>query len=111
MDKMEYRASIKYLFLRGNTPTQIKDELDFSAPSFTTLKIWGVEFKRGRKSLGDDKHSGRPNTATTEENIAKIPQMVLDDRRIKVREIAEVMNMSKENSLPICHLLLYLEVM
>ena len=41
-------------------------------------------------------------TATTDENIAKVHQMVLDDRQIKVREIAEVMNMSKEH---VCHIL------
>ena len=106
MDKIEYRAVIKYLFLKGNTPTQIKDELNSvygdSAPSFTTVKFWAAEFKRGRKSLGDDERSGRPKTATTDENIAKVHQMVLDDRRIKVREIAEVMNMSKER---VCHIL------
>src|SRR5436190_18847496 len=101
MDKIEYRVVIKYLFLKGNTPTQIKDELD-SAPSFTTVKFWAAEFKRGRKSLGDDERSGRPKTATTNENIAKVHEMVLDDGRIKVREIAEVMNMSKER---VCHLL------
>ncbi|GFT62508.1 transposable element Tcb1 transposase [Trichonephila clavipes] len=42
-DKIEYRAVIKYLFLKGNTPTQIKDELDSvygdSAPSFTTAEL------------------------------------------------------------------------
>ena len=54
------------------------------------------------KSSGDDERSGRPKTATTGENIAKVHQMVLDDRRIKVREIAEVMNMSKER---VCHIL------
>ncbi|GFV49851.1 HTH_48 domain-containing protein [Trichonephila clavipes] len=86
MDKNEYRAGNKYLFLKGNAPTQIKDELDSkyvdSTPSFTTLKLWAAEFKRGRKSLGG---SGRTNTATTVETIAKVHQIVLDDRRIKVR--------------------------
>ena len=58
MEKIEYRAVIKYLFLKGNTPTQIKDELDAvygewdSAPSFTTVKFWAAEFKRGRTWLG-----------------------------------------------------------
>ena len=28
MEKIEYQAVIKYLFLKGNTPTQIKVELD-----------------------------------------------------------------------------------
>ncbi|GFV54913.1 HTH_48 domain-containing protein [Trichonephila clavipes] len=62
------------------------------------LKVWAAEFKRGRKSLGDDKRSGRPNTATTDETIAKVHQMGLDNRRIKVREIAEVMIMSKKRA-------------
>ena len=92
MDKIEYRAVNKYLFLKRNTPTQIKDELDSiygdSAPLFTAVKFWAAEFKPGRKNLGDD--------ATTEDNIAEIHQMVLDDRRIKVREIAEVMNISMD---------------
>ncbi|XP_030750541.1 protein GVQW3-like [Sitophilus oryzae] len=106
MDKIEYRAVIKYLVLKGNTPTQIKHEFDSvyedSAPSFTTVKFWAAEFKRGRKSLGDDERSGRPKTATTDDNIAKVHQMMLDDRRIKVRKIAEVMNISKDY---VCHTL------
>ena len=76
--------------LKGNAPTQIKDELNSvygdSAPLFTTVKFWAAEFKRGRKSLGDDERSGRPKTATTDEDIAKVHQMVIDDRRIKERE-------------------------
>ncbi|GFY16505.1 hypothetical protein TNCV_735341 [Trichonephila clavipes] len=47
------------------------------------VTFWAAEFKRGNKSLGDDECSGRPNTATTNENIAKVHQMVLDDHRIK----------------------------
>jgi hypothetical protein len=38
--------------------------------------------------------------ATADENIAKFHQMAIDDRRIKVREVAEVMNMSKKRG---CH--------
>ncbi|GFX46865.1 HTH_48 domain-containing protein [Trichonephila clavipes] len=76
------------MVLQGsNTHTQFKDELDSvygdSSLSFTTVKFWAPEFKRGLKSLGNDERSGRPNTATTNENIAKVHQMVLDDHRIK----------------------------
>ena len=41
---------------------------------------------RGRTSIQDGPRSGRPKTATTPEIIAKV-DMVLDDRRVKVREI------------------------
>ena len=73
------------MFLKGNTPTQIKDELDSVygdfAPSFTTVKFWAAKFKRGRNNLGDDERSGRPKTAITDENITKVHQMVLELKR------------------------------
>ncbi|GFX01734.1 HTH_48 domain-containing protein [Trichonephila clavipes] len=72
------------IFSTSSDPCVIIDELDSvygnSAPSFTTGKAWAAEFKRGRKSLGNIERSRRPNTATTDENIAKVHQMVLDDR-------------------------------
>ncbi|KAL6258117.1 hypothetical protein P5V15_010034 [Pogonomyrmex californicus] len=46
--------------------------------------------------------SRRPKIATTADNIENVHQMVLDDRRIKVREIAEAMGISKER---VCHIL------
>lgn len=75
---------------------------DASAPSFTTVKCWVAEFKRGRRSLEYDESPGRPKTVTTNDNIAKFHQLVLDDRRIKVGEIAEIMKISKER---VCHIL------
>ncbi|GFT00291.1 histone-lysine N-methyltransferase SETMAR [Trichonephila clavipes] len=101
LDGFEWRCRKK-----GVNTHDIIDELNSvygdSAPSFTTVKILAIEFKRGRKSLGDVEHSGRPNTATTDENIAKVHQMELNDRQIKVRDISEAMNMSKER---VCHIL------
>lgn len=99
MEKIEYYM-IKFLHLKGNTPAQIKAELDnvdkdFS-PSFAIVKRWAAEFKRGRTSLADDKRLGRPTTATTTNNIKKIHQLVLNDHRIKVREIVEAVNILKK---------------
>ncbi|KYN16546.1 hypothetical protein ALC57_11207 [Trachymyrmex cornetzi] len=106
MEKIEYRAIIKFLHLKGNTSTQIKAELDAvygdSAPSFATVKRWVIEFKRGRTSLADGERSGRPTTATTTDNIEEIHQMIMDNRRIKIREIAEAVCISKER---VCHIL------
>jgi len=53
------------------------------APSFITVKFWTAEFKRGRKSLGDDERPERPKTTNTDENIAKVYEMVRDDRQLK----------------------------
>jgi len=96
MDKIEYRTVIKFFVKEGLTPKEIY--LKFikvygdTPPSFSTIKKWAAEFKRGRTSLEDDPHEGRPKSATTPEIIE---QMVLDDWRMKVREIAETIGISK----------------
>jgi hypothetical protein len=54
-----------------------------------------AEFKRGRTSLEDDPREGCPKSATPPEIIKQVHDMVLDDRRMKVREIAETVGVSK----------------
>jgi len=36
-----------------------------SSPSFSTIKKWDAEFKRGRTSLEDDPREGRPTFQST----------------------------------------------
>jgi histone-lysine N-methyltransferase SETMAR len=52
--------------------------------------------KRGRTSPEADPREGRPKIATTPGIIEQVHDMVLDDRRMKVREIAETTGISKE---------------
>ncbi|GFV60958.1 lig_chan-Glu_bd domain-containing protein [Trichonephila clavipes] len=42
---------------------------------FQDIDFRAAEFKHCRKSLEVDERSGRPNTATTNENITKVPKM------------------------------------
>ena len=99
MEKIGCRYVIQYFHLKGFSPTNIKEELDStlgdSAPSFTTVKYWVSEFKRGRKSCEDEHRSGRPNEVTAPETVKKIHKMVLADRRVKVRELADMVGISK----------------
>jgi hypothetical protein len=53
-------------------------------------------FKRGRTDLEDDPREGHPKSATTPEIIEQLHDMVLDDRRMKVREITENIGISKK---------------
>lgn len=107
MEKLEKRAVIKYFYLKGFTPKQIKEEMDTtlkdSSPSYSTIKQWVSEFKKGRVSTSDEPRLGRPVEVTTSEMIEKIHQIVLNDRRLKVHEIAETCRMSDERVRNILH--------
>jgi transposase len=100
IDKIEYRVVIKFFMKEGLMPNEIHSKFrkvyGHSSHSFSTIKKWGAEFKRGRTSLDDDPHEGHPKSATTPEIIEQVHDMVLDDRRMKEHEIAETIGISKE---------------
>jgi hypothetical protein len=100
MDTIEYRAVKKFFVKEGLTPNEIHSMFikvygDFS-PLFSTIKKWATVFKHGRTSLEDDPCEGHPKNTTTPEIIEQVQDMVLDDQRMKVREITETIGISKE---------------
>ena len=98
MDQNEKRAVIKYLNLKGLTPSGIaadmKVVLGDDAPSYATIYRWVAEFKRGRESTEDAHRSGRPVEACTEENVQRVNDMLMTDRRLTVRYVAECLKFS-----------------
>jgi transposase len=108
MDKIEYRAVIKFFGKEGFTPNEI--HLKFikvygdSYPSFSTIQKWAAEFKRGCTSLEDDPREGCSKSATTPEIIEQVHDMVLDNRRMKVCEIAETIGISEERAGRTCRI-------
>ena len=50
---------------------------------------WHKRFKNGRLSVEDDEHSGHPSTSTDDPHIDEINTLVLANRRLTVRELAE----------------------
>jgi histone-lysine N-methyltransferase SETMAR len=81
MDKIEFRAVIKFFVKEGLTPNEIHSKFikvyGDSSLSFSTLKKWAVEFKRGRTSLEDDSREGRPKSATTREIIVQCQSVLV----------------------------------
>jgi transposase len=47
-----------------------------SAMKKTAVYRWVKRFSGGRESVTDEERSGRPATSTTEENIAKVRQIL-----------------------------------
>ena len=105
--KLEYRAVIKYLVKKGKCAKEINEELLATypqcAPSYATVKRWTRLFKEGRKLIKDDEHPGPSCTVVTDKNIKKVEQLVLEDRRIRVRQIAEELKISKDSVGQILH--------
>ena len=105
--KVEYRAVIRYLYLKDKTGKEIHGELadvyGSSAPSYAQVKFWIGEFKRGRTSLEDEARSGRPLDATDEEMCKKVRDLVYSDRRIQSEEIVQVLGISHGSVSTILH--------
>ena len=72
MDKTGHFYVIQYFHLKNLNPINNKAKLDStlgeSAASFTTIKYWVIEIKRGRTSCQDEHRSDRPNKVTTTEH-------------------------------------------
>jgi histone-lysine N-methyltransferase SETMAR len=107
LTKIEYRAVIKFLTKEGHTPNQIKQRLDGVygdlSPSYSTVKKWAKCFRLGQESLEDDERSGRPTEVITPQKIAIIEEMVLEDRRLKVKEEVLMPNISETSIRRILH--------
>ncbi|UYV67290.1 hypothetical protein LAZ67_5000135, partial [Cordylochernes scorpioides] len=55
---------------------------------------WYKMFSEGREDVNDEERAGRPSTSTTDEKINEVEKMILANRRITVREVAEDLNIS-----------------
>ena len=90
------------IYMKGLTPKEIKAELDnvhsTFAPAFAIVYNWVNEFKRGRTS------TWCTTTCTaTSEVIDKVHDIVLTDRRVKVRELVETIGISHGTVISILH--------
>jgi histone-lysine N-methyltransferase SETMAR len=74
-----------------------------SAPSISTVTLWYREFQRGRTSLADEERSGRPTTACTEDNVERVRDMVITDRRITYDVLAASLGISSGSIRKILH--------
>lgn len=98
MEKVEMRSVIKYLYLKGKSPSDIHQEMKLTykdeSPSYFVVKFWVRRFKCGDLSVTDDIRKGRDTSVITERNVARVKELVLSDRRITIRHIAKETSLS-----------------
>ena len=67
----------------------MKETLRQHATSYATVKNWVAQFKRSDFSTCDAPRPGRHKTVTTPDIIEQIHELILEDRRISAKSIAE----------------------
>ncbi len=74
-----------------------------SALSKITICQWYVDFKCSHTDTNDAECSGRPIEAVTLENIKQVLKIAMDERKLKVCKIDEMVNISTESTYTILH--------
>jgi [histone H3]-lysine36 N-dimethyltransferase SETMAR len=100
--KVEQRCAIRFCVRLGKTPTEtialIQQAYGVEADKPATVKKWHKQFREGRQSVADAPRTGRPVTASTDENVETIRDILLDDRRTTLRHISAVVGISLERA-------------
>lgn len=107
MEKIEYRAVIKFLTRQGKSVATIMNEMSLvygdSCPRKTIVYKWHSLFKQGRESLEDDPRPGRSIDVTTPALIQKVEKIVLENARLKKKQLAEMVGVSDTTIFKILH--------
>ena len=85
--KIDQRICIKFC-----VKTKIKCSDAFRILDRSNVYRWYKLFSEGREDVNDEERAGRSSTSTTDENIDKVKKIVLVNRRITFREVAEDLN-------------------
>jgi len=83
--------------------TTLIQTLGEHVPLYATIKNCVVQFKRGDFSTCDAPRPGRPKTVITPEIIDQIHELILKDRQISAKSIAEQLGISREQVGSIIH--------
>ena len=104
---IEFRAVIKLLTKEGAKAKEIHrrmaDMYGDSSPKYSTVAKWSAEFKRGWDSLEDDPRPDHPADVISQETIDHVGRLVLNNRRIKVAELALECGISNGSVYTIIH--------
>lgn len=107
LTRENFRAMIFYDFRAGLSQQECLNRLQLAfgdeAPSKTSVYDWYNEFKRGRRSLKDEPHTGRPKSAIIQENIDAVRELIKEDRHVTYREIAAILGIGMTSIHSILH--------
>jgi len=96
--QLEQRINIKFLVKMGKNSPEIHQMMQqvYGEYGLKERTVKCVQhFREGREDPKEDARSGRPSTSSGNENIDRVCSLILIDRRLTVRMIAEELGLGK----------------
>jgi len=97
-ERLKQRYCIKFCQRLGDTQVEIIQKIQQAfgddAMSITRIKEWYNCFKDGSTSVDSEPRHGRPSTSQNDNVINQVQTLVMQDRRITVRELADEVGVS-----------------
>jgi len=97
-ERLEQRYCVKFCQKLGDSQVEtirkIQRVFGDDGMGITQIKEWYSRFKVCRTSVESDTRSGRPSTSRNDELIDQVRTLVMQDRRVTIRQLAEVVGIS-----------------
>ena len=101
--KIEQRVCLKFCVSNGITAMESLKMLQKCSGESTLSKTqvfeWHEIFSEGREFVENLPYAIRPSTSVDDDNIEKVKKIVLENRRVGIREVAEALNISYGSTL------------
>ena len=95
---MDQRICIKFCVKNGIKCSKTLEMLKVAYGEFTvsqkSVYKWYKLFTESREEVNDDARPGRPSASTTNENTEAVKKIVMENRQITIREVAEDVGIS-----------------
>jgi len=95
---VEQRIIIKFLTKEGckqsDICSRLKKQYGEKTLSNVSVHKWSSAFKKGRETVENEPHKRRPRTSITGENRDGVDALIRENRRITVRELSGILNIS-----------------
>jgi hypothetical protein len=105
--KEEQRSVIRFLWSEGvsgaETHRRLSAQYGNSVLPQRSVYEWIEKLKNVHTSVTHEEGAGRPSTATTDDNIERVRDVVLLDRRLTVDEVVNHLQISHRSAYDIIH--------
>ena len=97
---MEQRLVVKFCFKTGKSATETLQMVTAAcrdqALSHSNVFRWYGRFLDGREDIKDDPSSGRPTECRIDNNVEKTPQLLLQNRHLSLRILADDVSIARK---------------